>query len=397
MMAEYIPMAADEPDLPEPFAVQADLEQRLRRRIAQDSPITFAQFMDAALYDPEEGFYTRPPIGERGDFVTSPHVSGLFGVLVARQIEEFWDMLGRPERFDVVEVGAGDGTLARQILDALPAVLLEHTSYIAVERSPGARRALAEAGIRAVSSVADSIGDLANGLTGCVIANEVLDNLPFHLVRHTAAGLAQVLVSVDRRGGFVLVEGDAPPDDVAALVPSSLRPGHQAAVSPAALELVDQAINVIERGYVFLVDYGVASGQAPPPVHSYRGHRVEADVLTAPGSRDITAGVDFDRLVAHARSRTPHVWGPVRQRDALLRLGFRELHEHAQTRQVEAIGARRGIDAMRIYSNRNRANQLLARPGLGEFFVVCFGVGTPSDPAPSSVRETGEGELSRRN
>jgi SAM-dependent MidA family methyltransferase len=94
--------------------------------------------------------------------------------------------------------------------------------------------------------------------------------------------------------------------------------------------------------------------------------------------------VDFEVLRRHALSKGLHVWGPVSQREALLALGFRDLDRRAQARQQEAIAARRGIDAMRIYSNRTRANMLVAKGALGDFKVLCIGIGT--DSPPRSVR-----------
>src|SRR5438093_13655136 len=120
----------------------ADLAARLRDRIAAIGPITFAEFMEWALYDPEEGFYARLPVGEEGHFVTSPHLSPVFGRLVARQVAEFWELLDRPAPFDVIEVGAGDGTLAHQILGALPDEVTRVVRFAAVERSAAGRRAL---------------------------------------------------------------------------------------------------------------------------------------------------------------------------------------------------------------------------------------------------------------
>src|SRR5437773_1097251 len=96
-----------------------EITARIRERIRTEGPITFAEFMESALYDPEHGYYARPPVGEAGDFVTSPHVSPAFGVLVARQIEELWKQLAQPQPFWVVEAGAGEGALAGQILDFL--------------------------------------------------------------------------------------------------------------------------------------------------------------------------------------------------------------------------------------------------------------------------------------
>src|SRR5207248_697760 len=120
-------------------------------------------------------------------------------------------------------------------------------------------------------------------------------------------------------------------------------------------------------------------------VHGYRDHRTTADVLDAPGSCDITAGVDFGRLVERAGELGLRAWGPVRQSTALIALGFRDLEARARARQGAAIDQRQGIDALRIYSARTRANMLVARLGLGDFLVLCLGIGVDHQP-PSVAR-----------
>jgi SAM-dependent MidA family methyltransferase len=352
----------------------AHLAERLRHRIAAHGPITFAEFMDSALYDPEEGFYSRVPVGEEGHFVTSPHLSPVFGRLVARQVVEFWELLERPAPFDLVEVGAGDGTLARQILASLPADVAHALRYTAVERSPAARQALQASGLRALGSLTD----LSSLTVGCVIANELLDNLPFHRLRGTPVAPAELHVGVED-DRFVLVEGTVSSHELLAHTPP-LRPGEEFVVSPAAQEFVARTAEILGRGYIWLVDYGFVDGIESPSVHGYREHRVHEDVLTEPGSTDITSGVDFAALIRQARILGLDVWGPVSQRDALLSLGFRDLDEAAQARQVDALSTRRGIDALRIYSDRNRANLLLGREGLGAAWVLCLGKNVPVPP-----------------
>jgi SAM-dependent MidA family methyltransferase len=352
--------------------------ERLRDRIATEGPITFAEFMETALYDPEDGFFSHLPVGEEGHFVTSPHLSPVFGRLVARQVVEFWELLDRPARFDVIEAGAGDGTLARQILDALPQEVKRALRYTAVERSAPARDALRDRGVAALTKLVD----VAGPVVGCVIANELLDNLPFHRLRGMPNGPSELFVDVEG-DRFVVVEGPPSSGEIAALAPA-LDPGREFVVSPGMLEFVDEAADVLERGYVWLVDYGFVDDAESRSVHGYREHRVHDDILAEPGSTDITAGVDFAALARHARSRGLLVWGPVSQRDALLALGFRELDDEAQARQVEALDARRGIDALRIYSDRNRANLLMGRGGLGASLVFCLGKN--ADRPPRSVR-----------
>jgi SAM-dependent MidA family methyltransferase len=365
----------------------APLADRLRERLRKEGPLTFAEFMEAALYDPEHGFYSRFPVGEQGDFVTSPHVSAAFGAMLAVQVLEFWELLDRPNPFHLVEVGAGSGVLARQVLQALPAEMAPSVRYRAVERSPSARRALAamaaENGLRI--EVHPTLGDLGTGLVGCLVANELLDNLPFHRVRGTDRGIVELFVAAED-DRFVLAEGPPSSPDVERLAPS-LPPGEEAVVNVEALRFLEEASRVFQGkgGYVWLSDYGWTQ-QHKDYVHGYRGHRVEEDVLAEPGSRDITAGVDFGALVERARGVGLRAWGPLTQRDALLALGYRRWDEEARSQQVRATASRDGLEALRVYSERNRAAQLVDPMGLGGFLVLCLGVGDVPDEPPRSVQ-----------
>jgi SAM-dependent MidA family methyltransferase len=357
------------------------LPARIAETIRREGPMTFARFMDAALYDPDEGFYSHPRVGEAADFVTSPHVSPVFGSLLARQVLEFREVLGRPDPFDVVEVGAGDGTLATDILRALPEDVRSGVRYTGVERSAAARARLEG---RAPGALA-SLDQVEPAPAGCVLANELLDSLPFHRLRRTEGGLVELYVGLDGER-LELVEGPLS-DPALEAHGAGLRTGAEAPASLEARGFVDRCARLFHRGFVWLADYGAEPDEDPSDqlVHGYRGHRVTADVLAAPGSRDITAGVDFGRLVDRARELGLRAWGPVRQGAALLALGFRGLEAGARSQQRAALDQRRGIDALRIYSARTRANLLLARPGLGDLLVLCLGIGV-DDPPPSVER-----------
>jgi SAM-dependent MidA family methyltransferase len=223
---------------------------------------------------------------------------------------------------------------------------------------------------------------------GCLLANELLDNLPFRWVRATEHGAVEIRVGLDGER-LAFVEGNLSTQDLLEFA-QDLRPGQEAIVSPAALGFLEQAARVLNRGYIWLADYGFASGQRATEPHAYRDHRIDPDVLSEPGSRDITAGVDFQALLRHARRMGLAAWGPVSQRETLLNLGFRGLEEEARIRQVEAIARRRGIEALRTYSGRTRANLLLAREGLGDFLVVCLGVGVDRPPRSVLGQQGGE-------
>lgn len=318
-------------------------------------PITFAEFMELALYGPG-GFYERPPVGAEGDFVTSPHVHPVFGSLLATAIRSFHAGLGRPEPFRITEVGAGDGTLAEQLLRALDDLDVDYT---AAEVSPGARDALgAIEGVRVTTELSDR--------PHVVLAHELLDNLPFRRVR----GDREIRVGVD---GDRLVEVEAPwdaeptPPDVETLVPVG------------AFAFVDRLADVLTRGYALLIDYGGVGTTGGEP-HGYRGHRVVEDVLADPGSSDITAGVDFALVAGRAEGRGLVTWPSVTQHDALLALGFESWLRAELERQTSQLDAREGLEAVRTWSGRSRATLLVDPTALGRLRWLVLA--TPDMPRP---------------
>lgn len=357
------------------------LRDRLLDRIEEHGPITFAAFMESALYDPAEGFYARPAVGRH--FVTSPHVSPAFGALLARQVAEVWDRLGRPGRMTVAEVGAGDGTLAGRILEGAGSnpMLAAALRYIALERTSAAREALAERGLE----VAERVGALGP-ITGCVLANEVLDNVPFHRLRERDGRVVEVLVGADGRR-LVEVEGRPSPAVLEALGPP-LRPGEERPVSPDAVAMVREVAGSLERGYAFFLDYGYGAGETPGPVHGYRDHRVLEDVLDDPGSRDVTAGVDLQAVAEEGRRAGLQVWGPVPQREALLALGFRLWLSGVRARQADAERHGDWRTATRLYAERSRATILIDPQKLGGLRLVAMG--TEGLPPPAAVLGDGE-------
>jgi SAM-dependent MidA family methyltransferase len=359
------------------------LQRQLLERIASSGPITFADFMEAALYDPEEGFYARPPVGERGHFVTSPHVSPAFGDLVARQLAECWEVLDRPRPFSVVELGAGDGTLGAQLVAAIGSVpdLAEAFRYSAVERSAGAREALVARGFEAHSDLL-SVGPVR----GCVLANEVLDNVPFRRVRKRGEKLVEVLVGAE---GDSLVEvEDHAPEEVLAAVDGRIRAGQDRPVP--STEPVRDLAATLERGYAFLFDYGFEAGESPGPVHAYRDQDVLPEVLADPGSRDVTAAVDWEAIAAETARAGFQVWGPVPQREALLALGYRIWSAGVRRRQAEAEESGDWRAATRLYGERSRASILIDPAKLGGLHLLALGTeGLPPPAAVLGDRDTG--------
>ncbi|HXF37914.1 MAG TPA: SAM-dependent methyltransferase [Actinomycetota bacterium] len=345
----------------------------IRRAIARRGPITFAEYMELALYG-EGGFYrTGTPVGADGHFVTSPHVHPVFARLLGRAHRELWEGLGRPDPFPSVEVGAGDGTLARGLRDALADLPMEAA---AVERSPAARRALREVPLR----VAERLGDLGPIEGGVALANELLDNLPFRVVRGRDGGPVEVLVDAGPEG---LREVEVPcRPDLAAEAPP-LRPGEEAAVPVGAFGFLDELAATLTRGYALLIDYG---SPRPPagPVHGYRHHRVVERVLQDPGTADLTAGVDLAAVARRARAAGLAVLGIVDQRSALLALGLDAWIREELDRQADLLAAGRGTEAVRAWGGRSRATLLADPAALGRLRWLLLA--TPGLPAPPWLR-----------
>jgi SAM-dependent MidA family methyltransferase len=317
--------------------------EAIRAEIEARGPITFAEFMELALYG-GGGFYAMPPIGPRGDFVTSPHVHPVFGELVAAALRELRDGLGRPTPFRVAEMGAGDGTLARCLLDAAGDLPI---AYTAIERSPGARTALATVeGIEVRAELVPPVD--------VVLANELLDNLPVRVLR----GGREVRIGLR---GEHLVEVLAPPEP--GLLASS-DAGHERIAPVGAIALIDTLGHTLERGYALLIDYG-GLGTTGGPLHGYRDQAIVEDVLADPGATDITAGVDFELLASRAGSIGLAAFPSVTQRDALLALGLDGWMHGQLEGQHRSMDTGHGIEAVRTWSGRSRASLLIDPGGLG--------------------------------
>ncbi len=316
--------------------------EAIRAIVRANGPITFAEFMELALSG-RGGYYERPPVGAEGDFVTSPHVHPVFGAMLAKALRSLHDALGRPQPFRITDVGAGDGTLARQLSDEL--VDLD-VMYTAVETSSGAREALAA--IDGIHVERELSGD-----PHVVLAHELLDNLPFRRVR----GDREVRVGLDGDNGFVEVE--TPWDGE----PSGSTDGET--IEPVgALAFIDRLETILARGYALLIDYG-AVGSTGGDMHGYRDHRVVEDVLADPGSTDITAGVDFARIAGRAEERGLTAYPSVTQHDALVALGFEAWLRDELERQTALLDAREGLEAVRTWSGRSRATLLVDPSALG--------------------------------
>ena len=349
-------------------------EARIRAEIQTEGSIGFDRFMELALYG-VGGFFERPPVGADAHFVTSPHVSPfVFSRSVRATILDAWLALGEPNPLRVVELGAGDGTLASALVESfaeLPAPALE---YAGVEISSGARAALIERGLDTVPSL-----ERLEPFEGVVVANELLDNLPFLLARRDGDAVLELRVTVDGAGALTSepepwTDERVPADDL------HLAPGEIGTAPVGAFALIDALAARLRRGYAILVDYG-KRGPAGAP-RGYERHRAVADVLGhQPGSSDVTAGVDLDLIARRARTAGLRAWDPVRQRDALAALGYRSWDDTMREEQARLQRDGDRSDATRVWETRSRASLLVEPSGLGGHWWLTLATSGLPEPA----------------
>ena len=356
------------------------LEERLRHRIRTEGPITFADFMSAALYDPQCGYYAAGPprTGWDGHFVTSSELHPLFGELWARFFHRVWVEAGRPSRFRIVEIGPGEGAFAHALLKALPADLAEVSELELIEPFSGPRRRQ----MRRLEPYGrvhwhSSVAEVERGGWGCVFANEVLDNLPVHLVTAQGGRLRELWVEV--RDGFQLVPGEpSSPALAEELARLGIEPAEGEPVE-VCLELssfVADAARCLDQGTLVFVDYGVTVadlGNAPrSTLAAYSAIGADAETLREPGTRDVTAHVVWDALLAAVRDEGWEPAGPVAQGDFLRALGLAELERATALEHRRALARGDGRAAVRALSRRGAAGALTSPAGLGAL-GVCLG------------------------
>lgn len=350
--------------------------------IKASGPISFARFMELALYHPVYGYYQRrlSPIGEGGDFFTSPHIHPAFAKCIARQVVEMWQLLDQPEPFYLVDFGSGSGLLARQLLEELTgsAHLQSALRYLAIEASTARRHEAEEAlgpWIRSgQATITDTpLPDLPG--TALVLANEFFDALPFHRVAHTSQGLRELYV--DALGDSLTeMEGPLTPEVeryfhwLGTLPPE----GSQTEVNLAMLEWVRHLYHMMSRGYVLVIDYGYSTHELYAKIRprgtavAYFGQQYNEDLLARPGQQDITAHVDLTALSKAATEVGFQLVGQTTQAYFLAALGIGDTI-------AEMVAS--GVPEAELRATRLAIAELVWPHGLGGFKVLGFAKAAP--------------------
>ena len=280
-----------------------ELEPGLAKTLAQESPMTFARYMELCLYHPEFGYYAKGPvIGKKGDYFTAPAVHPVFGAAVASQIIEVWELMGRPAEFVILEAGAGEGYLALDILNYLAPKGLEFP-YFLLEPFPANQRRQ-EARLKGFGQVKwFSAWEEIPPFQGVFLSNELFDALPVHLVEKTEEDLKEIYVVYE--GHFEEVRGGlSRPEILDRVLPfANYWPeGYRTEVCLAYEPLYKEISKRLLKGLVLTFDYGYSRADLYHPDRArgtllcFREHRVFEDPYLFPGRCDLTAHVDFTAL-----------------------------------------------------------------------------------------------------
>lgn len=288
------------------------VENALRAEIQERGPIDFASFMNISLYG-EGGYYSSGlcaigSVNEGSDFVTSPEVNPAVGATIANYVNGLWEKQGKPDQFPIIEMGAGKGTLARDMLNKLrrsSPTLYKSLRYGIIERSIGLvsvqQKRLADH--ENVSWIIGNayelpIGEIDNGV---FLSNELVDAFPFHRLKRRNGEIKEVYVGLNNDGEFYETEGELSPSANDSILVDRVMEGRERTVCPASLKWIKAIGNALKKGHVITIDYEQSANPASQIARAYTRATQSIDIgpaITFPGSVDITSSVDFDPVIA---------------------------------------------------------------------------------------------------
>lgn len=333
-----------------PGQTLADL---LREEIGREGPVTFARYMELALYHPVHGYYatTAERTGRSGDFYTSVSVGPVFGRLLAVWLADLFETMEHPPVFTVAEQGSAQGHLAADIMDGLrrdfPAVF-ERTCYVIVEPLP----LLEKTQRQTLSAHADRVRWVSHvqdlePIAGCFLSNELVDAFPVHKVRRTSGGWVEQRVTT-AGDGFAYIDAPTEGLDLSAL-PEDAPEGYSTELNPAARLWMNAVASRLHRGALLTIDYGFPREELYAPHRStgtlrgFQQHRrIDEPLEAEPGTCDITAHVDFTALAEEAEHHGLELAAFCDQHHLLVQL-LQRLVEHTHSEACLSPAERRGF------------------------------------------------------
>jgi SAM-dependent MidA family methyltransferase len=368
------------------FRPAEQLAAQLRERIRSEGPLPVSVFMAEALLDPMAGFYaTKDPLSAGGDFITAPEISQMFGELAGLWAAEVWSQMGAPDPVRLIELGPGTGRMMSDVLRAARAApgFLDAASLHLIEASAALKmvqgRTLAQAPLQARWE--SGLEKVPAG-PSIILGNEFLDCLPIRqAVRHKGVWRERVVgLSPDDPGRFIFGLGPHLSDaDIHEIAPT-LREAEDGTLVELRLgdaTVIDQIAARFKAhpGYALFIDYGSDAPEAGDTLQALKSHQ-KVDPLEAPGTADLTAWVDFDRIARLARNAGLDVYGIGRQGDFLKGLGI----------ETRAAALARTQDEAGQAKIARQLHRLTAREEMGDLFKAVAICSPGLAPAPGLER-----------
>ena len=346
-------------------------EQAIRERIEARGRITFAEFMQTALYHPVDGYYTsESPFGATGDYYTSPAVHPAFGALLAKQLFGMWRGMGKPSDFTVVEMGSGNGLLANDICSYASEIsdeFFRRLNYICIDRY-----SLADADIAGMPGITRILADELplRDVVGCFLSNEFADAFSVHRFQIDSGEVLEVYVTLDDAGNFheELATPSTPLiEEMLDRLGIALADGHKGEVNLNVKPWLADVVEALATGFLITVDYGYEAAELHSQsrqfgtLQTYYRHTEGSSPYQRIGRQDITAHVDFSLLREEGSAVGLATLEYTTQSEFLTSLGIGEMMR--QLRESPLGHHERSANTMAL-------RELLKADGLGGFGVL---------------------------
>jgi len=368
--------------------ISSELQAVLITKIktAELQRITFAEYMSLALYHEHYGYYKNGivRIGAKGDFFTSSSLGKDFGELLTLQFEQMWQNLGRPNPFYLVEMGAGNGELAQDILNYLQkdeqTEFVQALKYVIVEESPTLIKSQQELleGIIFKNVSWQSFSDISDeSIIGCFFSNELVDAFPVHRLVKKDNQLQEIYLNLveDELQESIYPLSTAKLAEYLRLVEidllSQLYPeNYTTEINLDALDWLKTIASKLNKGYILTIDYGYSAAKYYQPsriqgtLQCYFQHRHHNNPYANLGYQDITAHVDFTALQHQGELLDLETIGFTQQGLFLMALGLGDRLNELSSGKYNAV---------QIFKRRDALHQLISPSGLGRFGVLVQG------------------------
>ena len=367
------------------------LQQLIIERIEREGPITFADYMRMALYEPGRGYYVtgQARMGWEGDYYTNTDVSTLFASCMGRQLLQMWQKLGQPARFIVLEQGAGRGNLAQEVRSwaaqeapAFNAALDYRTEDVSTGQDVVAGSPQGRAIEKQFAQSTVSVPSMPS----VILANELVDAFPVHIVEARGSRLYELFVDV-QQGRLCEVPGEPSTEAVASYLDRYKIPwprfgdGWRAEINLDALRWMERVAHLIRRGFILAIDYGDRARnlytryRRRGTLACYSRHQLNDRPLEHPGEQDITAHVNFSALIDAGRQHGLRLNTFTTQRLWLENLGIYNELERRRRNEFSEADTERSTDRgqvawLRWNILRQRVAALTDPAGMGNFKVL---------------------------